>query len=212
MGRPGGAERSLDFYVKYADFLLLHYPVLGMLKSVITVILVLKFFPEKRVPPDNPLPVAPWGSGQRDLFLLAMPLVTLGIWATDQVHGINAARIGMATALVLLVPQFGFVPPVFKSFVGVPMVPFVAGALTLGTVMNVIGPGASIAGQLVEFLPRIEANDLENCMSFSLLGIETSICATAPGMPAVLTPLAQELIDKIGFSLNAVLMIQGLGF
>lgn len=209
----GVAEQSLGFHFKYADYLLLHYPILGIVKSVVTVFLVLKFFPAKLAPQDKTLRQVPLSQGRRQLVLLGILLVTLGFWSTDQIHGINAAWIGLATSLVLMIPQFGFVPPpVFKSSVDFSMILFVAGALTFGTVVNSSGLGAIIAGEVLGFLPLEAGHDFQNFMSISLLGAGTSIFTTAPGMPAVLTPLAPDLSNTTGFSLNAVLMMQVPGF
>jgi hypothetical protein len=185
---------------------------LGLLKSVIIVALVLAFFPARVSQSPEP-PVMTTGSNGRQLALLAILLVTLGFWSTDQLHGINAAWIGLMASLVLMVPQLGFVPPpVFKSSVDFSMLLFVAGALTLGSIVNASGLGDIIAHTVLSALPFQPGNDFLNFVSLSLLGVVTSIFTTAPGMPAVLTPLAPELAQTTGFSLNAVLMTQVVGF
>jgi di/tricarboxylate transporter len=208
----GIAEQSLGVHFSYAEYLLLHYPVLGLLKSVIIVALVLAFFPARVSQSPEP-PVMTTGSNGRQLALLAILLVTLGFWSTDQLHGINAAWIGLMASLVLMVPQLGFVPPpVFKSSVDFSMLLFVAGALTLGSIVNASGLGDIIAHTVLSALPFQPGNDFLNFVSLSLLGVVTSIFTTAPGMPAVLTPLAPELAQTTGFSLNAVLMTQVVGF
>jgi di/tricarboxylate transporter len=208
----GVAEQSLGAHFSYADYLLLHYPVLGIIKSAFIVALVLYFFPA-RIAATTDIPRQTIGSGRRQLALLTILLVTLGFWSTDQLHGINAAWIGMTTALVLMLPQLGFVPPpVFKSSVDFSMILFVAGALTLGTIVNTSGLGDIIAHAVLQVLPFQEGNDFLNFISLSVLGIGTSVFTTAPGMPAVMTPLAPELAQTTGFSLNAVLMTQVIGF
>ncbi|CUH67211.1 transporter, divalent anion:Na+ symporter (DASS) family [Thalassovita gelatinovora] len=208
----GVAEQSFDAHFSYAEYLLLHYPVLGLLKSAIIVALVLGFFPA-RVATGNAIPTQTTGSGRRQMALLAILLVTLGFWSTDQIHGINAAWIGLGTSLVLMVPQLGFVPPpMFKSSVDFSMLLFVAGALTLGTVVNTSGLGEIIAGKVLSALPFQPGNDFLNFISLSLLGTGTSIFTTMAGVPAVLTPLAPNLAETTGFSLNAVLMMQVIGF
>lgn len=208
----GVAEQSLGAHFSYADYLLLHYPVLGLLKSAFIVGLVLYFFPARvDAAANDTAPIS--GSNRRPLVLLAILLVTLGFWSTDQLHGINAAWIGLAAALVLMVPQFGFVPPpVFKTSVDFSMILFVAGALTLGTVVNSSGLGDIIAHQVLQFLPFHEGSTFVNFISLALLGIATTVFTTAPGMPAVLTPLAPELAQTTGFSTSAVLMTQVIGF
>lgn len=113
----GVVEQSLGLHFSYAHYLLLHFPVLGLLKSAATVAIVLVSFPGQVKPEAAATGMAPT-SARRQLVLLAILLVTLGFWTTDQLHGINPAWIGLATALVLMTPQFGFVPPpVFKASV-----------------------------------------------------------------------------------------------
>lgn len=208
----GVAEQSLGAQFSYADYLLLHYPVLGVVKSAFVIVLVLYFFPA-RVAAETDAPAAVKGSNRPQIALLAILLVTLGFWSTDQLHGINAAWVGLAAALVLMVPQLGFLPPpVFKNAVDFSMILFVAGALTLGTVMNSSGLGDIIAHAVLKVLHFQHGSDFLNFISLSLLAIATSVFTTAPGMPAVLTPLAPELAQTTGFSLNAVLMTQVIGF
>ncbi|MCI2394123.1 SLC13 family permease [Aliiroseovarius sediminis] len=208
----GVAEQSFGLQFSYADYLLLHYPVLGLLKSAIIVGLVLLFFPAQ-VQPDDTQDEQRAGSGRHQVALMAILLITLGLWATDQLHGINAAWIGLGASLVLMVPQLGFVPPpVFKSSVDFSMLLFVAGALTLGTIVSSSGLGDIIATEAFSILPLQAGQDFMNFVSLSLLGAGTSIFTTMPGVPAVLTPLAPDLAETTGFSLNAVLMTQVIGF
>jgi len=208
----GVAEQSLGAHFSYADYLLLHYPVLGLLKSAVIVTLVLAFFPG-RVAAGGMAPVMVPGSARRQLMLLAVLLGVLALWSTDRVHGINAAWIGLGASLLLMVPQLGFVPPpVFRSAVDFSMLLFVAGALTLGAVANASGLGAIIAGKLFAALPFAPGRDFVNFISLSLLGTSTSVFTTMAGVPAVLTPLAPELSQATCFSLNAVLMTQVIGF
>jgi len=208
----GVAEQSFGVHFSYADYLLLHYPVLGVLKSAIIVGLVLFFFPAK-VQTVNAQTGQGAGSGRRQTALMAILMLTVGLWATDQLHGINAAWIGLSASLVLMVPQLGFVPPpVFKSSVDFSMLLFVAGALTLGTIVNSSGLGEIIAKEAFTILPLQKGQGFMNFVSLSLLGTGTSVFTTAPGVPAVLTPLASDLAETTGFSLNAVLMTQVIGF
>jgi di/tricarboxylate transporter len=208
----GVAEQSLGVQFSYADYLMLHYPILGVLKSVFIVGLVLYFFPA-RVSAASDEPAMTSLPSRSQLALLAILMVTLGLWSTDQIHGINAAWVGLTTSLVLMIPKLGFVPPpIFKSSVDFLMILFVAGALTLGTVVNASGLGNIIAHAVLQMLPFQEGRDFLNFISLSLLGISTSIFTTSPGMPAVLVPLAPELAQTTDFSLSAVLMTQVIGF
>ncbi|WP_406721117.1 SLC13 family permease [Thioclava litoralis] len=208
----GVAEASLGTHFGYGRYLLLHYPVLGLLKSVAIVALVLKFFPARITQGDAPHTVTSAAAG-RQAALIAIFLVTLLLWSTDQLHGLNPAWIGLGTSLVLMIPQFGFVPPpVFRTSVDFSMLLFVAGALTLGTVVNASGLGALIAGGVFDALPFEEGADFLNFVSLCLLSVVTSIFTTMAGVPAVLTPLVPQLAKATGLSQEAVLMTQVIGF
>lgn len=209
----GVAERTWGLHFGYADYLLLHYPVLGIVKGIAIVLLVLLYFPAKlTLTPPAPAPTAPHAA-RRQALLLGVLLITVALWATDQLHGINAAWIGLATTLVLMVPQFGFVPPpVFKGAIDFGMLLFVSGALALGAVVTSTGLGPVIAQHVVSALPLEDGHRFLNFLSLSTLGIVTSVFTTMAGLPAVLGPMAQDLAKATGFSIEAVMMTQVIGF
>lgn len=208
----GVAETTFGTHFTYGYYLLLHYPVLGLIKSVVIVLLVLKLFPAQIAPIDT-AGAKTQGSWRRQAALMVILLGTLALWSTDQLHGVNAAWVGLGASLLLMIPQLGFVPPpVFRSSVDFSMLLFVAGALTLGSVVNSSGLGEIIADKVLGALPFAEGLDFVNFMSLSLLAALTSVFTTMAGVPAVLTPLAPELANTTGFSQEAVMMTQVIGF
>lgn len=212
----GAAETIYGLRFGYLDYLVLHYPVLGILKSLIIAVLVLRLFPAKTGAPLAQGGAAPAareakpGMERRVAFIL---LITLALWATDNLHGINPAWVGMGTAVVLLLPKIGVVPaPAFKASADFGTILFVAGALALGAVVNASGLGAMAGDFLRNALPLAPGREAVNFLSLSLMSFATGLFATVPGVPAVLTPMAQELATLSGFSLAAVLMTQVIGF
>lgn len=214
----GAAETIHGVRFGYLDYLLLHYPILGLLKGLITVVLVLKLFPAKVAPAEaasaggDPV-AAPSSIRGQERHVAGILLLTLGFWATDSLHGINPGWIGLATAAILLLPRVGIVTPqAFKSSADFGTILFVAGALALGAVVNASGLGGKAGQWLEQLLPLQEGQDFLNFLSLSAMSIATSLFATAPTVPAILTPLAQNLADATGFSLATVLMTQVIGF
>lgn len=110
----GVAERSLGIHVSYMRYLLLHYPVLGVLKSLLIVGLVLAFFPAR----VSPAATAETGAPLRQVALLAILVATLALWSTDQLHGINPAWIGLGASLALMAAATSL----FTTIAGVPAV------------------------------------------------------------------------------------------
>lgn len=219
----GAAETIYGTHFSYVDYLLLHYPVLGIVKSALIVFLVLRFFPARisrtrgQMPDAAPQKPEAGNAATARLKTSIILMMTLGFWATDSLHGINPAWIGLAAAIILMLPGIGIVPPQsFKTSADFGTLLFVAGALAVGTLVNQSGLGTLIGQGLQAVLPlapaETGAQGLVNFLSLTLMSFGTSLVATVPSAPAVLTPMAQDLATASGFSLDAVLMTQVPGF
>lgn len=212
----GAAETIYGTHFSYLDYLILHYPVLGILKSIVIVALVVRLFPARiETAPaftqetNAKTPSKP-GSALRVALIL---MITLALWATDNIHGVSPAWIGLATAVVLLLPKVGVVsPPAFKASADFGTVLFVAGALALGAIVNASGLGTMGGEWLKTFLPIEQGRAAMNFLSLTAMSFVTGLFSTIPGVPAVLTPMAKDLANLTGFSLDAVLMTQVIGF
>lgn len=213
-----GASETLHHAVfSYTSYLALHFPLLGIFKLGLLVTLVLLLFPDKIHPQDaisstgaatdKPMDA----SAQRRVAVIL--LVTLALWMTDSLHGINAAWIGIVTATLLLLPRIGVIPPKsFNASIDFGVVLFVAAALGLGALVNLSGLGSQVGQTLLQVLPLKEGYAALNFFSLSLMSVLTGLVTTIPGVPTVLTPMAPELAAASGFSLKAVLMTQVIGF
>ncbi|MFT3850936.1 MAG: SLC13 family permease [Propionivibrio sp.] len=215
----GASETLHGIGFSYTSYLALHFPVLGILKSMLMIALVLKMFPDRIHPQDGFVNSrTAEGSGQpggpaaqrRVAITLA---ATLAFWLTDSLHGINAAWIGIVAAVVLLLPRVGVVAPkLFNTSIDFGIVLFVAAALGLGTLVNDSGLGRLVGGTLQQVLPLQAGHAALNFFSLCLMSTLTGLVTTIPGVPTVLTPMAPELAAASGFSLAAVLMTQVIGF
>ncbi|MCR8549835.1 SLC13 family permease [Salipiger sp. P9] len=215
----GGAETIYGTHFGYTEYLALHYPVLGIVKSALAVIVVLWLFPDRIGAPldTEAVPGAAGAAGPVDRFAQlrtsAILLVTLCLWMTDSLHGVSPAWVGLGAAVLLLLPGIGVVtPPAFKSSVDFGMLLFVVGALALGALVNASGLGAMIGRGLAAALPLGPGRDFANFLSLTGMGMVTGLFTTIPGVPAVLTPLAQDLSELTGFGLETVLMTQVVAF
>ena len=140
-------------------------------------------------------------------------VLTLLLWMSDKLHGINSAWIGIGTAVLLLAPRIGVVgPQAFKGAVDFGLLLFVAGALALGAVVDGSGLGRLIGGFLEAALPLAPGRDFVNFLSLTVMSFASGMVTTVPSVPAVLTPMAGDLAHLSGFSLNAVLMTEVVGF
>ena len=78
--------------------------------------------------------------------------------------------------------------------------------------INYSGLGSSSAKYLISYLPLNTDTPFINYLSLSLSSMLTGIVTTLPGVPAVLTPLSNEISQASGFPVESVIMTQVLGF
>lgn len=209
----GSAETILGIHFTYTDYLLLHYPVLGIVKSTFTVALVLALFPAKVGDPLGTVAVsaATGKSGQGKV--IGVLILTLIFWMTDSLHGINSAWIGLGAAVLLLAPGIGVVgPQAFRQSIDFGLLLFVAGALALGALVGASGLGGRLGAFLTSVLPLAPGNDAANFFSLTFLSFITSMFTTVPSAPAVLTPMTGDLATLTGYGAMTVLMTQVVGF
>lgn len=211
----GAAEQLYGYTPLYGHYLLLHFPVLGLLKAAATVVLILWMFHD-RTPAGQTASEAPALSRRpsRDEWRLTLLImVSLALWVTDFLHHISPAWVSLAAGIVCLLPATGLVPP--KSFaqeVPYGTLFYIAGIMALGAVVAHSGLGDVLAHRLLAILPLAPGAEALNFAAMSMLGTLIGLATTLPGVPAVLTPLAADLSQATGWPLQTVLMAQVLGF
>ncbi len=208
----GAAETLWHYTPSYGQYLLLHFPVLGLLKTAVMIPLIVKLWP------DTPKPMAgdardhgAMKAGERQLaLLLGLALV---LWSTDFLHHVSPAWVSMAAGAILLLPVVGLVDgKAFAEKINYGSLFYVAGIMGLGALVNQSGLGARLAEAILAVLPLAPGHAVTNFVSLATISSLVSVLTTLPGAPAVLTPLAGEMARASGLPIEAVLMSQVLGF
>ncbi|MQP66507.1 citrate transporter [Niveispirillum sp. SYP-B3756] len=207
----GTAEATYGVHLAYLPYLLLHGPVLGILKGLLLIACIRHLFPAMPQPIADDQASSPLSPAERRLGLLL--LVTLALWMTDTLHGISPAWIGLASACLCLLPRIGFLSGEdFASGVNFRTCLYIAGILGLAAVVSHTGLGALIGNGLVRLLPLDEGAPAGNFAAVAGLVGALNFAVTANGVPAIFTPLASQLAGATGFSLMGLLMIQVIGY
>ncbi len=209
----GLSENLYGYTPLYGEYLLLHFPVLGLLKGVLLWALILFFYPDRlsvggEESQQERVPM------QRDEKILTIVLLALlALWVTDFLHHISPAWVAMAGACIVLLPAVGIVrPQLFQQQINFGSLLYIGGILGLGQMINHTGLGSSLAENVIRALPLDPADPFINFSCLGALALFTGVFTTQPGIPAVLTPFAGELAAATGFPVKAVLMTQVLGF
>lgn len=202
----GAMEAIHGIPIGYLEYLWWHFPVLGVIRSLLLIVLLVVLFPARLPNQTQPHePPAPMTQNQRRAGWVL--LFALGFWATDFLHGIGPAWVALAAASYCLLMGKQLVPE--KPFAALDVGPLllVAGILGLGAVVAYQGIGQAAFGQLLPHLPLAPGADAINYALISLGGVGLAVMTTMPGVPAVGVPLGESLATATGWSVKSVLLI-----
>jgi di/tricarboxylate transporter len=206
----GGAEQLYGLRTTYGPYLLLHFPVMGLIRGVITAALILWIFPDRAapLPPEARLPS--WSQAERRLAVVLG--LALAVWATDFIHHVSPAWVGLGAAIVLLVPASRILPAQAFGETNWGPVFYVASILGFGAVVAATGLGNVLTAAMLKVLPLDPAAPARSFYTLALAGMGLNVAVTLPAVPAVMTPLAGELSRASGLGLGGVLMAQVVSF
>jgi di/tricarboxylate transporter len=208
----GTVEALLGAPPTFATYLMLHFPVLGLGKLVFLAPMLLWRYREAPGAPvgEGPAAPKPLDPAQRRLAIL-LGLAFL-LWASDSLHGITPAWVGMVVALVCLFPGSGLMGEKPLKVMGVEPLLYVAGIIGMGSVAHDNGLGAWVAEHVMALLPLDP--DAPGRTFGVLAGVSavTGLVVTLPGIPAVMTPLTDTLAQATGWTPWAVVMTQVVAF
>ncbi len=207
----GTSETIYGIHMTYVGYLVLHFPVLGFLKGAAIVALTTWLFREEPGPTPAAEARAPLSRDEKVLaVILALALV---FWSTDFIHHISPAWIALAAGLACLLPGIDIIPArLFDERIQASTLIYVAGILGLAAVVAWSGLGDVLAHGFIAqggLAPGRPGSNFAVLFGLStLLGMATTIA----GIPAILTPLAEDIAAASGLPLLTVLMTQVLGF
>lgn len=211
MALMGSAESALGLRYSYGDYLLLNFPVLGLLSSLALPPMIGRLFPDtpssRRGEPD----ATPWSVPERKLIVIL--LIGLALWITDSLHGLSPAWVGLGAAILIMLPGAGLLPPstMSQDIDYGPWI-FVAGIIGLGAVATHTGAGTVLAEQIFAILPLEKGNGPGTFASLLALGYIVPILTTLPAAPGILTPLAEGIAAASGWPVESILMTQVPGW
>jgi anion transporter len=207
----GAAETLYGTTFIYGEWLLVQFPVMGLLKALAIIGMIWWLFPAetRRVqaePASKPLTAA-------ERRLAAILLVALALWATDFYHGIHPGWVGLGAGLATLMPVTGVMPATaFTDRIKFGPFFYIASILGLGAVMVETGLSRAVGETLQASLQLEPDRDAANFAILTLLSTATGALVTNVAQPALLSPLASYFAEAAGWPLKAALMTIVIGF
>jgi di/tricarboxylate transporter len=203
----GAADTLYGIKVTYGSYFLLHFPVLGVLKTLMLIEVSYRLFPEHRtLPRSAPETAAPLSADERTVAWIL--LVSLVLFMTDTVHGISPAWVALAAGIVCLLPGIGVLEVKSLSAMNLSMLVYLAGIFGVGAVIATTGLGAALSGALLRISGIMPGHDALDLAIIAGIGAVIGLVTTLVGMPVVLAPLAGDFAQASGLPVLTVLMLQ----
>lgn len=203
----GAAESLYGIVLRFGSYMLVHFPVGGVLTMAAVVGLVLLLFPDKaeRMEPGPDTGVRPWRGEERRLATILV--CVLALWTTDFLHGLSPAWVGLGGAVVCVLPRVGALDPeaMARESDYTPWI-FTVGIISLGAIIADCGLAGVIDDKVLavtDFEPGADAKNFA-----TMIGVFNAIAAvtTTAGVSPLLTPMANEIAEAAGWPLLTVLM------
>lgn len=208
----GAMEAVYGQSISFTQFLFYHAPVVSFVRILSIIVVVRLMFYERvsgietSVDIDN----EPITRDQRKLLILL--LITLVFWSTDFIHHIKPAWVGLALAIILLLPSTNLLSKdAFTKKANFAPLFFIAGVLAIGAIIKHTGLDGAIGAYLFSKFQFNQGYDFQNYYIIIVLSVLGCLLTTAPALPALTVPLAQQISEQTGFGLMTVLMIQVFG-
>lgn len=208
----GTVEAVLGNAPAYGQYLLLHFPVLGIAKTLILIPLLIVLYRDTPRAETSGTPVGTTTTTAGEIHLALLLLAAVALWATDRWHGISAAWVGMIVAVWCLFPASGLLRPKPFQSLGFEPVFYVSGIVGMGAVADHSGLGTRIAEWLLSILPLAPDAPAQTFGVLSALSTLVGLFVTLPGVPAVMTPMVPALAEATRWSPEVVAMTQVIGF
>jgi hypothetical protein len=207
----GAAESLYGVRITYAEYLLVQFPVMGVLKAVVIFALICVLMKgEIQQPQRQEIPAA---AGREEWRLAFILLGSLVLWATDFLHGIQPGWVALGAGLLCIFPRVGVMPlAVLNDRVRLGPVFYVAALLGLGATISATGLARELGSGLSGLFDLQQGNDFLNFMLLAAMSSVAGLLTTNPVQPALLAPLAGQLAEAIDWPLKATLMSFALGF
>lgn len=201
----GTSKTLYNYDIGYMYYLLLNFPVLGLLKGLVIWIVTCLFFSDKlKVKTINSEKIS-WS--MREKGNIGVLLLALTFWMLDSIHGISPGWISLGAALLLLLPIPGWFGKSLLVGLKIETLLFVSCAIGLGNIIKSVDLSSILIDHLLNVIPFSQTGGISNVAPIIALFMSTGLITSMPGVPSVMVPLAQDLAGSAGIPVYTVLML-----
>ncbi|MGB5917520.1 SLC13 family permease [Arcobacter sp.] len=201
----GLSSQIYNYDILYSHYLITNFLVFTTLKDIIIVVLIYNFFNDTpKIMDNNKTKVK---LAKNEIIVLFTILCMIAFWTTDFIHKIAPSIIAVCGILFLSLPSIGIIKSKDINTIKFSSLLYVATIIGLGTV---VAHNNYIKDVLTTLINLYEPSQyaIINYTKVTLVMSLTGIIATQPSIPAIFTPMAEQISNVTGFSLDQILMMQ----
>jgi di/tricarboxylate transporter len=201
----GSAKAIYDYDIGYMHYLLVNFPVLGLLKGICIWAVLCFFFPSNLDCQDIKIKNDNWSF--REKGTIAVLLAALALWMLDSIHGISPGWISMGAAIILLLPLRGWFGRELLGGLKIETLLFVACAIGLGNIIKSVDLSSILIKHLLQIMPFNQDGGIINLPPLLALFMSTGLFTSMPSIPSIMVPLIKDLAVAGNMPLHTVLML-----
>lgn len=207
----GAIEGIYGPQIKYAEYLLLCGPVLGLVKGLLFWICVVVLLPAS-APAMAPTSLQPPPLSRAARRLGIVLAITILLWATDFIHGVKPGAIAVGAGLLCLLPPVALAN-LRESFDlnKLTAILFLAVVLGVATILTHSGAGAITAELISRLVPLEGRSAAFGFAAVSVLSALVAIPATVVGSIAILNPVLGGIAGATDLPIKAGLIAEITG-
>lgn len=201
----GLTKEIYDYELLFSYYLLANFLILGLLKNVVIVTLIYYFFkdtPKKIIERQEKI-----NFSKDEMIVVGAILIMLIFWLSDFVHKISPSTIAIIGVLFLAYPSINIIKAKDINTINFSSLIYVAAIISLG---SIVSSNSFIKDGLIKIVNQFEMFDLEvlNYMALTTFMSISGVIITQPTIPAIFTPIAEQISQISNFSLTEVFMMQ----
>jgi len=197
-----GVLESRGFPLYWGEWAVALFPVIGLLRTTCCYVLVRLVFPVRdfRLLPVSNLAQTelPKATTSEEKKAIGIFLLGVLLWATDALHGVHPAYVGLGLVLLCYFPGWGLLSPKRLRNVNFPLLIYIAAMFAVGRALETTGFSTRLAAALTHWIDLSSAGAPVKLGAISCLMIPFGFLTDTAAIASILTPVLLDFGNSLG--------------
>jgi len=205
----GLATQIYNYEILYSHYLFTNFLIFGLLKNIIIVSIIYYFYKDTpKINQNNSLSKPLCKKEKIVLYTITTMII---FWTTDFIHGINPSIIAIVGVLFLMNNSIAVINTKDINNINFSSLIFLAGVIGLGSVTADNSFTKDLLSKTLTLFNFSSSSFFSYMQLSSFMAISATFLTQAT-VPAIFTPIVQQISELSGFNFNEIFMMQVAGF